>query len=177
MSFSGGAGRRRAAETTVTGVDTELAQRISQALMPMSRLIRTAVRAAPPLPLVPYAQVEVLQVVQDRPGISVGGVADALQLAPNTVSTLVRALVGANLIDQQSVAGQGRTTTLTLTREAEEMLSVWDRRRAEILGEVLASMPPKAVRSITATLPHLTELQEAIEQKIAELRSQGGQGG
>ncbi|MEE4024050.1 MarR family transcriptional regulator [Gordonia sp. PKS22-38] len=151
-------------------MDIQLAQRLSVALLPMARLIRTAVRAAPPLPVVPYAQVEVLRVVQDRPGISVGGVAEMLQLAPNTVSTLVKALVSAGLVDQQAVAGRGRTTTLSLTRKAEEMIEIWDRRRAEILGDVLDSMSPAAVQQISDALPHLLELQQALEEKIADLR-------
>lgn len=152
-------------------MDQELAQRISHALLPMSRLIRTAVRSEPPLPPVPWAQVEVLRAVQDRPGVSVSGVADILQLAPNTVSTLVRALVNARFIDQQQVAGRGRTTTLHLTDEAVAMISVWDQRRAEVLSEVLDSMPRSAVLALEDALPHLLQLQEALERKISASRA------
>ncbi|MCF6389708.1 MarR family transcriptional regulator [Mycobacterium sp. MBM] len=147
-------------------MNSELAQSICNALLPMSRLIRTAVRADPPLPLLPYAQVEVLRVIQDQPGVSVRGVAQTLQLAPNTVSTLVRALLNADLIEQQPVVGRGRTTTLTLTESAVSMLDVWDDRRAEVVSEVLESLPTGSVEAISRALPALAEFQTALEQRI-----------
>lgn len=127
-------------------------------------------RADPPLPLIPYAQVEVLRVIQDQPGVSVGGVASALQLAPNTVSTLVKALVTAGHLDQQSVAGKGRTTRLFLTRQAVTTIEIWDQKRAALIGDVLSSMDPDDVRTIAAALPALTQFRDELERRIASIR-------
>lgn len=155
---------------TVERMDCGIVYRLPEVLLPMSRLIRSAVRADPPLPLIPYAQVEVLRVVQEQPGVSVGGVADALQLAPNTVSTLVKAMTTAGVLQQEPVAGKGRTTTLFLTEKAEATIEVWDRKRAELIGDVLASMPEESVAAIIDALPALAQFQAELERRIASLR-------
>jgi DNA-binding CsgD family transcriptional regulator len=44
------------------------------------------------------SQLELVRLLRHRPGLSVSQVADELNLAPNTVSTLVRQLVDAGLV-------------------------------------------------------------------------------
>lgn len=146
----------------------DLVRQLPRLLSPLSRLIRRAVRADPPLPLLPYAQVEVLRAVQEVPGISVGGVADSLQLAPNTVSTLVRILVESGHLEQTSLPGEGRTTRLTLTTEARQMIDVWDQRRAVLVNDVLDQLSEDHVAALRAAVPALLRLQEELERRVGD---------
>lgn len=140
----------------------ELVRQVPRALNPFARLIRRAVRADPPLPLVPYAQVEVLRVLEDTPDLSVRGVADVLQLAPNTVSTLVRALVEVGYVRQTQ--GHGRSTRLRLTATARDVIDVWDERRAAVLHGVLSRLDPADREAIAAAVGPLLRLQEELER-------------
>ena len=142
----------------------ELVRQIPRVLNPFARLIRRAVRADPPLPLVPYAQVEVLRVLEDTPDLSVRGVADVLQLAPNTVSTLVRALVEVGYVRQDP--GPGRSTRLRLTATARDVIDVWDDRRAIVLQTVLGRLTEADRAAIGAAVEPLLRLQEELERAL-----------
>ncbi|WP_224404037.1 MarR family winged helix-turn-helix transcriptional regulator [Pseudonocardia sp. ICBG1034] len=140
----------------------ELVRQVPRVLNPFARLIRRAVRADPPLPLVPYAQVEVLRVLEDSPDLSVRAVADVLQLAPNTVSTLVRALVEVGYVRQSP--GHGRSTRLRLTATARDVIDVWDERRAALLQTVLGRLSEADRAAIGAAVEPLLRLQDELER-------------
>lgn len=152
----------------------ELVRQIPRVLNPFARLIRRAVRADPPLPPVPYAQVEVLRVLQENPGLSVREVADILQLAPNTVSTLVRALVEVGYVRQ--TRGRGRTTQLWLTATARDVIDVWDERRAIVLHGTLQQLNGADRDAIAHALGPLLKLQEELERSADRTTSAAGAG-
>ena len=52
------------------------------------------------------SQLELVRLLRRRPGISVNQVADELNLAPNTVSTLVRQLVDAGFVVRRLPGGR-----------------------------------------------------------------------
>jgi len=60
----------------------------------------------------PETQLEILRLVNRRPGIRIHDVAAELGLASNTVSTLVHSLTAAGFVDRLSDAGDGRVARL-----------------------------------------------------------------
>ncbi|NBH07252.1 helix-turn-helix domain-containing protein, partial [Amycolatopsis sp. SID8362] len=80
---------------------TELADRLLGAVQGIRRVVRRRVRAEVPGFPLPSAQIEVLRVVADHPGIGVAAAARELHLANNSVSTLVNQLADAGLLRRE----------------------------------------------------------------------------
>lgn len=148
--------------------DTSLADALPAALGPFGRLLRRAVRADFPRPPLAGAQVDLLRVVQRRPGMAVWEAAEVLNVAPNTVSTLIRELVDAGLLDRYRDPGDRRTARLYLTAEAESRLADWDRHRRRVMLEVVAGLRPDERAAIASALPALARLRQLLDARAAE---------
>src|ERR1700679_1843170 len=91
---------------------------------PIRRTLRRAIRRDLPDEVLPPAQVELLGFIDRTRGVRVSDAAAALQLAPNTVSTLVHQLTGAGLARRERDPDDRRSVRLWPTPEAERVLSV-----------------------------------------------------
>jgi DNA-binding MarR family transcriptional regulator len=120
-----------------------------------------AQRGGHPAPL-PDAQVELLLLIQRRPGISVKEAAEALRTAPNTVSTLVGDLVGAGLLERGRDPHNRRVVRLELTDRAHLRLGEYLRRRQVILAEALAMLDATAMAELAAAVLHLKRLEDLV---------------
>ena len=78
----------------------ELAAGLSRAVGRFRRSLNRRVRAGAGTPSLPEAQLEILRLVDRRPGLRVHDVATELRLASNTVSTLVRQLADSGLVER-----------------------------------------------------------------------------
>ncbi|HEY7324192.1 MAG TPA: MarR family transcriptional regulator [Streptosporangiaceae bacterium] len=125
------------------------------------RTARRAVRQAWAEPL-PPAQSELLRLAASRPGITVAEAAHELQLAPNTVSTLVGRLTAAGLLVRGRGASDGRTALLTATEQGQSRLAAYRDLRAELAGLVLARLPAADRRALAAAVPALLRLAEGM---------------
>jgi len=122
------------------------------------------VRAASgtPSPL-PEAQVEILRLVRREPGIRVHDVAAQLQLAPNTVSTLVQLLSAEGMIERRRDPADGRVTRLGLLPPAEERLGRWHDLRREILAVRLAELDAGDREAVARAVPVLERIAISLE--------------
>ena len=148
-----------------TGPD--LAAELPRALGPMFRLLRRAVAVGYAHPQLPGAQVDLLRLVEHRPGIAVAEAAEELQVAPNTVSTLVGALEDAGLVERRRRRGDRRVAELHLTAEARDRLAAWGRHRQEVLEDVVAHLEADERDALAAALPTLERLQALLVERAA----------
>lgn len=135
------------------------------ALGAVGRALRRAVRrrlvTASPLS---EAQVGVLRTLQARPGLSSGAVAERLQLAPSTVSTVLRDLLDAGLVRRETDAQNRRATQLWLTEQAQARLSAWTSASEEVLTAALAQLDPADRLALQQALPAARRLTAALEE-------------
>ena len=103
--------------------------------------------------------------VEHRPGAAVAEVAEELQVAANTVSTLVRELEAAGLLERRRGRADRRVTELHLTTAAHERLADWGGHRQEVLEEVLGDLPAADREALAAALPALERLREALAMR------------
>jgi DNA-binding MarR family transcriptional regulator len=165
---SGESGPTASVESSSARDDVSLADALPAALGPFGRLLRRAVRADFPGPPLANAQVDLLRAVQHRPGMAVWEAAEVLNVAPNTVSMLIRELVDAGLLDRYRDPGDRRTARLHLTVEAENRLADWERHRRRVMLEVLAGLRPDERAAIAAALPALARLRQLLDARAAE---------
>lgn len=126
------------------------------------RTTRRAVRQVWHAEPLPPAQSELLQLAASRPGITVADAARELQLAPNTVSTLVGRLTAADLLRRNRSASDGRAALLTATERGRSRLAAYRDLRAELAGLAMARLSAADQRALAAAVPALVRLAEGM---------------
>ena len=144
--------------------DAELARALP-VLGSVGRVLRRAVRRRFPLRPLTEPQVGVLRTVERSPGIGSGAVAEQLQLAPSTVSTLVRELVDAGLVVREADERDRRASRLRLTEDAVEGLRLWGSVREQVLADALQRLSPAERTALRDALPAVRRLVAALEQE------------
>lgn len=137
--------------------ELRLASELMDVTTALRRQVRRTLRAGMTEPL-PAAQIEVLRVVADHPGIGVAAAAERLRLAGNSVSTLVNQLTAAGLMSRGTDPADRRAARLELTPTAHARLTEWRDRRARLVATRLAALPDGDRDAIAAAIPALARL-------------------
>jgi DNA-binding MarR family transcriptional regulator len=138
---------------------------ITAALRRLSRRRTAEAVAVPPLP---EAQRELLFVVANQPGIGIAGAAQALDLAGNSVSTLVNTLVDQGLLHREPDPADRRAARLTLSTKAQERMAAWRAARAALIGQALDRAAPEDRTAIQAALPALRRLLDQVRADVLD---------
>ncbi|MFJ2840549.1 MarR family winged helix-turn-helix transcriptional regulator [Streptomyces griseofuscus] len=137
---------------------------LTDALVGIQRLIRRRLRGGLTGPRLRGAEVELLRLVESRPGIGVSEAAKELHLASNSVSTLVNQLVRDEYLVRETDPADRRAARLRLTGAAEKRLEDWHRRRAELVGGRLARLDGADRDALRAALPALRRLADLLHE-------------
>ena len=114
------------------------------------------------------SQLELVRLLRRRPGISVREVAEELNLAPNTVSTLVRQLVDAGLVVRRCRESDRRVARLDLAEDLDRKMGAFLDRRMGVLVEAMHALPVHDQRRLRSTVGVLLKLQWEIERAAAD---------
>ncbi|MFE4600021.1 MarR family winged helix-turn-helix transcriptional regulator [Kitasatospora indigofera] len=136
-------------------------------LVGVNRLVRRRLRRGVPEPRLRGAQVELLRLVGARPGLRVSEAAEELRLAGNSVSTLVRQLIGLGMLTREPDPQDGRAALLRVTPAAAGRLRAWEERRAALLREQLDRLSEEDRASLAAALPALRRLAANLHDEEA----------
>lgn len=104
------------------------------------------------------AQIELLRVASDQPGIGVAAAARELHLAANSVSTLVNQFTDLGMLVRETDPADRRAIRLYPTDVAVTRMREWRTARAELVGAGIAVMSPAERAAIAAVLPVLRTL-------------------
>ena len=147
--------------TQSPGPDQPLEEQLALLLRSLRRtVVRFAARGEEQLP---EAQVEVLHALAARGPLSPTQIAEALQLARPTVSNLVRIMTDRGLIARWRSDTDGRAVLLSITTDAERLMASVQRRRVGALARALTQLPDSAREQLSAAMPALAQLQQALE--------------
>lgn len=124
----------------------------------LRRLVRRRRRQTVDEPPLRGAQVELLQVVENQPGIGIAAAARALHLAANSVSTLVNQLIDMGMLVRDTAPGDRRAARLWLTETATERLALWRQVSAELIADALGELATADRQAIADALPALRTL-------------------
>jgi DNA-binding MarR family transcriptional regulator len=138
------------------------AAELNAVLLALRRALRQRLRSTSDEPLLSPSQVELLRVVRERPGIGVAEAAARMQLAPNTVSTLVSELVAVSLLERGRDPADRRAAQLSVTVAAEERFAHWGDRREHVMQEALDQLDPRHTEALADAIPALRRLLEQV---------------
>lgn len=138
---------------------------LENVLAGLVRLIRRRLRAELPSPRLRGAEVELLRLVLEQPGLRVSEAAKELGLAGNSVSTLVGGLVELGMLERSADPGDGRATLLNTTPEAERRLREWQGRRSVLVRAHIDKLSDADRAALTAALPALRALVASLHEE------------
>ncbi|MET8995504.1 MarR family transcriptional regulator [Amycolatopsis sp. NPDC004169] len=144
---------------------TELADRLLGAVLGVRRVVRRRIRADVPGAPLPGAQVELLRVVADHPGIGVAAAARELHLANNSVSTLVNQLAEAGLVRREADPADRRAVRLEITAAAADRMTAWRRARTGLVADALTRLSEEDTAAIEQALPALEKLMGILKEQ------------
>ncbi|GHA17606.1 MarR family winged helix-turn-helix transcriptional regulator [Streptomyces echinoruber] len=140
-------------------------EELADALVGVQRLLRRRLRAGLAVPRLRGAEVELLRLVEARPGIGVSEAARELYLAGNSVSTLVNHLVRDGYLVRERHPADRRAARLLLTPAAETRLRDWHERRAELVRRHVARLDDADRAALRAAVPALRRLAENLHEE------------
>lgn len=149
-------------------VSESLPEELADALVGIQRLIRRRLRRGLALPRLRGAEVELLRLVESRPGIGISDAAKELYLASNSVSTLVNQLVKAGYLVRETDPADRRAARLRLTEAAAQRLKDWRRRRAELVAGHVSRLDETDQLLLEAALPALRRLAVTLHEEAEE---------
>ncbi|WP_133916623.1 MarR family winged helix-turn-helix transcriptional regulator [Streptomyces sp. NBC_00582] len=143
-------------------------EELADALVGIQRLLRRRLRAGLTVPRLRGAEVELLRLVESRPGIGVSDAAKELYLAGNSVSTLVNQLVRDGYLVRGTDPADRRAARLLLTEAAETRLRAWKERRAALVRRHVTGLDAADQEALRAALPALRSLAVSLHEEAEE---------
>jgi DNA-binding MarR family transcriptional regulator len=139
---------------------------LAEVLGGIQRLIRRRLRRDLSTSRLRGAQIALIRLVADRPGIGVSAAAKELYLAGNSVSTLVNQLTTAGLLTRRTDPDDRRSARLLATPEALDRLRAWDERRSALVREQLSLLSEEDRGALEAALPALRRLAANLRDDV-----------
>ncbi|MCX5336962.1 MULTISPECIES: MarR family winged helix-turn-helix transcriptional regulator [unclassified Streptomyces] len=140
-------------------------EELADALVGVQRLIRRRLRREMPAPQLRGAEVELLRLVVDRPGIGISDAARELYLAGNSVSTLVNQLARQGYLVRETDPADRRAARLMPTPAAEARLGEWRKRRADLVRHQVARLDEADLETLAAAIPALRRLADNLGEE------------
>jgi DNA-binding MarR family transcriptional regulator len=140
-------------------------EELADALVGVQRLVRRRLRREMPAPPLRGAEVELLRLVVDRPGIGISDAAKELYLAGNSVSTLVNQLARQGYLVRETDPADRRAARLLPTPAAEERLGEWRGRRADLVRRQVARLDGADLEALAAAIPALRRLADNLGEE------------
>ncbi|HST16413.1 MAG TPA: MarR family transcriptional regulator [Gaiellaceae bacterium] len=143
--------------------DSRLADELLTAMSAVRRATRRRDGRPAELSSLTRAQLELARVVRGNPGISIAAAADAMRLAPNTVSTLVGELTALRILVRTTDAADRRVARLELSGDWKRTVDAWRDRRLAAVAEAIARLPAAERRRVEQALPALARIANELE--------------
>jgi Transcriptional regulators len=141
---------------------------LADALAGLQRLIRRRLRGGTSGPRLRGAEVELLRLVVERPGIGVSEAAKELYLAGNSVSTLVNRLARDGYLIRETDPADRRAARLLSTPAADARLRDWRHRRAVLVRGQVARLDAADRAALAAALPALRKLAANLHEEAED---------
>ncbi|MFD3617956.1 MarR family winged helix-turn-helix transcriptional regulator [Streptomyces sp. NPDC058676] len=141
-------------------------EELADALVGVQRLIRRRLRRDMPDPRLRGAEVELLRLVVERPGIGISDAAKELCLASNSVSTLVNQLSGQGYLIRETHPADRRAARLLPTAAAGARLGEWRERRADLVRREVSRLDAADRDALHAAIPALRKLAVNLHEEV-----------
>lgn len=148
----------------------DTASEFGRLIGPLRRaVLRT--RLAEDLPDLPEAQIELLRALEIVGTATPSELAAQLQVAPSTISNLVRTMTAAGLVRRTPSTTDLRTVQLGLSPKSRDMLHRYDRTSTAALRRAIDRLTTKERAALERGMPALRALLTALEDESGTQRA------
>ena len=141
-----------------------LTSELAKVLGRIGRGLRYHTRAATEALDVTHSEAELLRLLDRKPGIRVQDAALELGVASNSVSTLVKQLNRAGLVDRTADPLDGRAACLRLTPLASEWVARVGNAREQVIQRALLELDDLDRERLEAAVPAMKRLAKAMSE-------------
>jgi DNA-binding MarR family transcriptional regulator len=141
---------------------TELPSELTRLVWTLHRRLLQALKPPANENVRPPAQVELLHLVAEEPGITVRQAAEALRMQPHNVSSLVTTLVKDGFFERIPDPADRRFVQLHPTPKMLEASKQTSTDLYAGVAEALSSLPDASTERIASALPDLWKLTEQL---------------
>ena len=142
---------------TLTSELAAVLGRIGRGLRYRTRAVREALD-------ITHSEGELLRLLDRHAGIRVNDAALELGIASNSVSTLVKQLTRAGLVERSADPLDGRAASLRLSPLAQEWVTQVGNAREQAIDRALATLDDSDRRTLEAAMPAMKRLAKAISR-------------
>jgi len=89
-------------------------------------------------------------------------------MRPNTVTTIVNALVAHGMVSRVGADSDRRAIELTATEAGRKAVRAWQATNADLLHLALSTLPAQQRRALIVAIPALDALARAIDRQADE---------
>jgi DNA-binding MarR family transcriptional regulator len=136
---------------------TSSAREFAQLLGPLRRAVLRATRQAAGLPDLSEPQIEVLRLLENGP-MAPTQLARALQMAPSTLSNLLKAMTDAGLIKRARQNDDQRRVNVAISRRARGLLNTYDTTSLNSIERFLEQLSDDERSAFDAAVPVLQRM-------------------
>lgn len=149
----------------MTTPKTDLASTSADLVARLRRAMRRAARAAQPSLDLSVAQLELLSVIEERPGSRPGELAQNLRLAPNSVSTLANSLAAGGMLERASGSADKRAVTYSLTPLGAARVTAWRQTNTTSLATAIEGLTGREQAVLSTAMPVLNRLVVLLDEQ------------
>lgn len=159
----------RAGQASVTApADRDQPDGLADGIARLRRALRRGARVADPGNPLAVSQLELLSALAENPAMRPGQLAQLLHMRPNTVTTIVNALVAHGMVSRAPADSDRRAIELTVTETGRTAVRSWQAVNAALLRDALATLPGQQRRALASAVPALDGLARAVDQLADE---------
>jgi DNA-binding MarR family transcriptional regulator len=129
----------------------------------LRRALRRGARVVDPANPLAVAQLELLSALAENPGFRPGQLAQLLHMRPNTVTTIVNALVAHGMVSRAESGDDRRAIQLTATDAGLDAVRGWQATNASVLHAALTTLSAQQRRALATAIPALDALARAVD--------------
>jgi DNA-binding MarR family transcriptional regulator len=143
---------------------TSNADGLADGIARLRRALRRGARVADPENPLAVAQLELLSALAENPGFRPGQIAQLLHMRPNTVTTIVNALVAHGMVSRAEAGDDRRAIQLTATEAGLDAVRGWQATNASVLHAALTTLSAQQRRALATAVPALDALARAVDR-------------
>ncbi len=137
---------------------------LAEGIARLRRALRRGARVADPANPLAVAQLELLSALVEHPGARPGQLARLLNMRPNTVTTIVNALVVQDMLSRSAADEDRRAVALHLTEAGAQAVRTWQAANAAVLDRALSTLLPRQRDALAKAVPALDALVRALDR-------------
>lgn len=138
---------------------------LSESIARLRRAMRRAARFSDPKNPLSVAQLELLSMLIEHPGIRPGQLAKLMHMQPNTATTIINALRAKNMVESNTVSTDRRAIELGVTEAGRQAVDKWQAVNAAIFDVAIPTLSVPQRRALITAIPSLHAIAAAIDKQ------------